>query len=28
MEVDGLKIENFQGYFYGVCKKCRGKRDA
>ena len=28
MKVDGLTIENFQGYFYGVCKKCRGKRDA
>ena len=22
-EVDGHKIEELQGYFYGVCKKCR-----
>ncbi len=28
MEVNGLKIESFQGYFYGLCKDCRGKKDA
>ena len=24
-EVDGHKIEKLQGYFYGICKECRGK---
>jgi Fur family transcriptional regulator, peroxide stress response regulator len=28
MSLDGIEIEDFQGYFYGICKKCRAKRDA
>ncbi len=24
-EVEGFRIEEFQGYFYGICKNCRGK---
>lgn len=26
-EIDGHQIVEFQGYFYGVCKDCRGKED-
>ncbi len=26
-KVNGHRIESFQGYFYGVCKDCRGKED-
>ncbi|MDP8216238.1 MAG: Fur family transcriptional regulator [Candidatus Kaelpia imicola] len=28
MKAAGLYIESFQGYFYGLCKECRSKRDA
>jgi len=25
-KINGHKIENFQGYFYGICKKCRKEK--